>query len=100
MKHAYNLAALLCALLVSGNALTSDDHWEAHRLRQSGAILPLEQILESVHQTHPGRILEVKLDEEHGSYVYEIELLDDYGRVWELEIDATSGRLLESEQEE
>jgi uncharacterized membrane protein YkoI len=100
MKRSSLLCALLCAALFAGSLPADDDHWEAHRLRQSGAILPLETILESLNRVRPGRILELELEQEHGAYIYEIELLDPQGQVWELEIDATSGELLDAERED
>lgn len=100
MKIPSLLFVFFCAVLVTGNLPADDDHWEAHRLRQSGAILPLETILESLNRVRPGRILEVELEQKQGAYIYEIELLDPQGRVWELGIDATTGALLDAERED
>jgi len=89
-----------CVALMVGTAMAKEDHLEAHRLMEEGSILPLEAILEHVRLHQPGHILEVELEKEEKRYIYEIELLDDAGVVWELEVDATSGELLKSEQEE
>jgi uncharacterized membrane protein YkoI len=43
-------------------------------------------------------VLEVELEEEQGHYIYEIELLDARGRVWNLEFDARTGRLVEDRE--
>ena len=86
--------------LVVGSADRDDDHVEARRLVESGSIQPLEAILERVQTQRPGRILEVELEGEYGRNVYEIELLDDSGEVWELKLDAVTGEILEQEKED
>ena len=79
---------------------TEYEHETAQRLTRQGDILPLEQILEQARQHRPGRILETELEREHGRYRYEIELLDEDGRVHELEFDAAAGELLKEERED
>jgi uncharacterized membrane protein YkoI len=76
------------------------DYERARRLMEAGTILPLETIVSKAQAVHPGRILEAELKEKHGGYYYEIELLDDAGRVWELSLDARTGRLLKKDREE
>ena len=76
------------------------DQETAQRLMQQGDILPLEQILEYARQHRAGRILETELEREHGRYLYEIELLDEAGRVYELKFDAASGALVKEERED
>lgn len=49
----------------------------------------------------PGRsLLEAELEEEHGAYVYEVELLTTGGVVRELELDARDGRILKDEEDD
>jgi uncharacterized membrane protein YkoI len=73
---------------------------EVRSLAQQGDILPLEQILQTAREHHNGRVLETELEREGDRYVYEIELLDEGGQVWELEFDAATGELLKKEQED
>ena len=87
MKRRWPFVTCLLLSLTTGVAvLADDDHREARRLMESGAILPLEEVIETIRKQRPGRILEVELEREHGGYVYEIE--------------AVSGRLLEIEEED
>lgn len=88
------LLTLLCASLL---VAADDDHDQAWRLREAGEILPLERILERVREGHPGRVIGVELEHEHGTLVYEIELLDARGRVRELLFDAADGDYLGEE---
>jgi uncharacterized membrane protein YkoI len=84
-----------------GSARGDDvDHVEAARLRRAGAILSLEKILERARAQRPGKVLEAELEHERGRYVYEVEILDDKGVVWEMKFDARSGALLEDERED
>jgi len=76
------------------------EHEAVRELMQQGDILPLEQILEKVREQRPGRVLETELEQKRGSYIYEVEMLDDNGEVWEMKFDAASGALLEQEQED
>ena len=87
-------------LLLAGNtALASNDQETARRLSETGEILPLETILEQAQQHQPGRVLEVEFDNDHGQYIYEIEILNTKGIVWELQLDARTGQLLQRKQE-
>lgn len=76
------------------------EHEAVRELMRQGDILPLEQILEQARRQHPGRVLETELERERGGYIYEVEMLDDSGEVWELEFDAATGELLKQEQED
>jgi len=86
----------------------AEEHEEEHEsgygavgeLRPEGDILSLEQVLEQAQQHRPGRVLDTELERKGGRYIYEIELLDDSGEVWEMKFDATSGELVKEEQED
>lgn len=74
---------------------------EALRLRQEGTILSSQTFIERALERHPkARLLELELEEESGRYVYEIELLTVQGQVRELKFDASSGDLLEDEEDD
>lgn len=76
------------------------EHEAVRELMQQGDILPLEQILEQARQHRTGRVLETELEQQRGGYIYEVEILDDNGEVWEMKFDAASGELLEQELED
>ncbi|VVP65380.1 hypothetical protein PS918_00105 [Pseudomonas fluorescens] len=82
-------------------ALARDlDQDEALRLRQQGVILPLEQVLHNALDRYPGaKLLEAELEEKHGLYMYEVELLTAEGVVRELDLDAATGRLLKDKED-
>ncbi|MDT8310282.1 MAG: PepSY domain-containing protein [Methylophaga sp.] len=70
---------------------------EARTLRESGRILPLEQIIDIAKTFKQGEVIDTALEEDDDWYEYEIEILDTNGRVWEMEFNATSGELLDLE---
>ncbi len=57
-------------------------------------------MLARLHETQPGRVSEVELEEEDGMTIYEIELVTPDGRLIEVEIDAASGRILALDQDD
>ena len=76
------------------------EHEVVRGMAEQGDILSLEQILQNARQHRAGRVLETELEEKGGELVYEVEILDDNGEVWEMKFDARSGALLEEEQED
>ena len=69
-------------------------------VKQRGDILSLDQILRKADQQHAGRVLESELEQKNGRYVYEVEVVDDQGRVWEMKFDARTGEVLKQKQED
>ncbi len=96
MKRFLIILTLLAPLLV----IADGDHERAKALFESGEILSLEQILKNIRDEYPGRLLEIKLEQKKKMVIYEVELLDEQGRVWELKLDAVTGELLKREQDD
>jgi len=100
--------ALTGLLAAATPSLASErDHDEARELRERGDIVPLEQILQAAAGQRAGRVVEVELELEFDlqsasggkAYVYEVEVLDAGGEVWELKYDARTGALLDEKKE-
>lgn len=96
---------ILAAILIIGiglSAASADDegYLEARRLAREGEILPLEAILDKVDRFRSGQILEVEFEEKGRRMIYEIEILDAKGTVWEVKVDAVTGEILEQELED
>ena len=49
---------------------------------------------------HVGNIEETELEEEYGRYVYQLELRDDKGVQWDVELDAKTGEVLKDHQDD
>lgn len=65
-----------------------------------GEILPLDKILAIVRKTVPGEIIEIELDLEYGVLIYEMDILSPDGRLFELEVSAATGKILEIEEDD
>ena len=63
-------------------------------------ILPLERILQAAQKLHPGRVIEVDLEKKKHLYIYEIEIADNDGQVWELKFNASDATLLSQERDD
>jgi uncharacterized membrane protein YkoI len=102
LKLSTAIAALLGALVAAAAvpALADDDHVTARKLRQSGQIMPLEKIIERARAEKPGDVLETEFDRKNGRYVYEVEIVDEAGQVWEIKLDASTGALIEIERDD
>ena len=91
--------ALVTALSASAYANGPDDAGAdlARRLLADGKILPLEFFIDRTREVRTGSLIDAELhfEPDHGSYVYEIHLLDDTGEVWEMEFNASTGLLIE-----
>ncbi|CAA0123664.1 Uncharacterised protein [Halioglobus japonicus] len=74
---------------------------EAVKLQQDGKIKPFETLNEIALKAHPGAtITDTELEDKYGKYVYEVELHDADGQEWDVEIDATSGEILQTKQDD
>ena len=97
------LVFLLLSAFTATSLIQADEaetYQEARRLSQSGQILPLQELLQIIQSEQEGRVLELEFEREGGRYLYEIEILDDRGAVWEFKVDAVSGEILERELED
>lgn len=91
MKLFHSLAFIVLALMATPG-FADDDHKRARDLVESGEILPLDVIIKTAFEGKPWKLLEAELEKEKGQYVYELEILDDHGKVRELKYDAKTGK--------
>lgn len=98
MKIAFILT--VAVTLVSQSAAAGSDHDNDHDLArqalEAGQILPLKDILERALSAYPGQMIEVELEHEDGTMIYEIKVLAADGKVWKLYYDARNGELLKA----
>jgi len=91
------ITALLPATVSAEQEVDQD---QVQILRANGTILPLEEIVDAARRLHPGRLAEVELKQSANRYIYEIEIIDPQGQVWEMKFDAKSAALVSQEQED
>jgi len=90
----------LLAVSAAVPAWADSDFETARKLRAEGVIVPFGEILEHSRAYHPGRVINVKFEEDDGRYTYELEVIDQEGVVWALIFDARTGKLLETVEEQ
>ena len=100
MKNISKLILVGLFITFSLSLYADDDHEDAKRLVESGEILALEDVLKNARKIQPGKILEVELETKKGKKIYEIELLNSDGIVFELKFDAKTGNHLSTEKED
>ncbi len=91
---------LILSLLAAPASADRDDHDRARIALEAGEILPLSDILASASAERPGRVIEIELERDDGRWIYELEFVSPDGQLYEMEIDAASGTVLEVEREE
>lgn len=89
------IAAALLALAVPA-AYADKDADRARAAVQSGEILPLSRILETVSSQYAGDVIGVELDRDDGIWQYEVKLLLPGGSVAKLKYDARTATLLKA----
>ncbi|WP_462330020.1 PepSY domain-containing protein [Thiohalocapsa halophila] len=75
------------------------DHDRARAALERGEVQPLAEILASVTARVPGEVVEVELEREDGTWVYELKIIAPDGRVLEVLANAATGRLLKQKEE-
>jgi len=77
-------------------ALADDnDHDKAAMEHKASAhgLISRDQAVEKALAAKAGKVTDVDLDHEWYGYVYEIELVDEAGVEWDIDIDAKSGEV-------
>lgn len=91
---------LLILLNFTGHIVNAEESLDtARKLSESGQILSLEKITTSAKAIKPSEFLEIELERKNDLYIYEVEVLDQYGQVWELKFNAKTGKLIELERD-
>ncbi|UUY07668.1 PepSY domain-containing protein [Pseudomonas sp. J452] len=74
---------------------------EALKLRDAGTIQSFEKLNAAAIAKHPGATVEdTELEHEHGRYIYQVELRDAQNQQWDLELDATTGQVLQDHRDD
>jgi uncharacterized membrane protein YkoI len=99
----FDRRVLLLALapsLVAGRAWADKDdkdHDRARRAFQRGEIRSLSEIMAQLRPELGGEVIEVELEFRKGVYVYKFKVLPSNGRLWEVYVDAGTGKITRRE---
>jgi uncharacterized membrane protein YkoI len=92
-------------ILSGGDVLAGDkdekraEHDLVREALKRGEVQPLTTILATAAQAVPGDVIEVELEEDDDVLVYDIKVLTAQGRVREVKIEASTGKVLEVEDD-
>ena len=105
MKRSRHICSLLLAtgllLFGAGTGLADDDDHElARRALEEGRALPLAEILAKMKPDLPGKVIEVVLEVDDGTLIYDLKVLSPQGRLEEIEVDAATGKILKMEDDD
>jgi hypothetical protein len=73
------------------------DHDRARRALQRGEIRSLSEILADLKPELGGEVIEVELKSKNGGYLYKFKILPSSGRLWEVYVDAATGKITKRE---
>jgi uncharacterized membrane protein YkoI len=76
-----------------------EDHDAARAAVGRGEAMPLADVLAAVAPNLPGEIVEVEFEREDGHWIYEFKVIDATGRLHEVYVDASNGRILSAKED-
>ena len=98
------LLAGLAGMTMASLALADDDKRDQELARKAlleGRIRSLSEITEMLKPQLPGTtILGVELEVDKGHFVYEFDIVDQAGKLKEVDVDAASGAILKIEDDD
>ena len=98
--HTFSLLGASALLLTSVGLAMSHDGNEKADVANLSTSVTMEAAIKTATTQFPGKVLEAELENEDGKAVYEVEIVNTSGEIREFEIDAQSGKILNSEQED
>lgn len=88
----------LTPLLVMASDLEQE---QVEHLQARGVLLNTAELAAQVQLLHPqAQLLEVAWEQAYGRYIYQVDLTDQQGRRWDVELDASTGEILSNYQDD
>ena len=102
-KSTKAVTAGIVTLIAAGTTLVAfsgqDDKDHSPELVNEASV-NIDQAMAIALADVPGKVIEAEIEREDGTLVWEIEVLNNQNQVFEFEIDANDGRILEKEQDD
>ncbi len=100
MNTAKSGVAVAAAMLALAVGLAHGQNGKESEVRESTSpVMSLQDAIEVVTATFPGRVIEAELEDEHGEVMYEVEIVGEDGLVREIEVHAKTGQVTVEETE-
>ena len=87
-NYVKKISLALAALLVTLPAFAAPAH--------KGA---MESCMKAALAKHPGDVISLEAEIENGKPIYEFDIKGKDGKEWEVEVDAVTGKIVETEEE-
>lgn len=94
------LGVAVLVMAVTSATVSATEQDRARELSTAGTIVPLERITAQMRARRIDHILEVELESSDAGHYYEIEGLDDQGKVRKLKYNAQTGKLISDEEDD
>jgi uncharacterized membrane protein YkoI len=92
MKYLLALSLTLMSINLSARDIGVD---EVVNLVNSGKIQSFDKLNQLALAQHPNAVIyDTELEQFAGRYVYQLELTDNTGQEWDMELDANTGEIL------
>ena len=94
-----SLCALTFAVTTNAKDVTKD---ELATLIKDGKVMSIEKLDAIALAKHPGGSVQegAEVELHHRGYVYEVEVTDAKGVEWDMDINATSGKILSNKKDD
>jgi uncharacterized membrane protein YkoI len=86
-------AALAISMAIGAPALADDDEARDRAIAKAANLITPEQASEKALAAKPGTVTDIDLDRKWKNYYYEVEIVDANAIEWEVDIDATTGKV-------
>ncbi|MEB2845649.1 peptidase [Rhizobiales bacterium RZME27] len=101
LNHVLIKASLVAALLLTAPAAgVARDLDKLRDAVKRGDVLPLSVLQEKLRARYPGDIIRVELDDDEDRFTYEFKVLQANGRLYEIEMDAKDGAILDVDDDD
>lgn len=102
MKKLIALSCVTFLGLGSAAAFADDDvsRDEAAKLVEQGTIQSLESLEEKALSLKPGQITDRDLERDDGRYEYKLDIRADDGTDWDITLNAATGDVIKTEQDD
>lgn len=99
MKSATFLVIPACLLFGASTPLLADDD-KSDNFDLESVVVTIDQAISIANNEVTGTVVSSELESENGSLVWEVEVVDTSNKRFEIEIDASTGDVLEVEIED
>ncbi len=101
MKTLTALCVSVALMMGTGLAQADVSPAKTVELSTSGSILAFDKLDQAALAQHANAtVLDTELEESYGRYIYQVDLRDDKGQKWEIEMDAATGEILKNRQDD